>query len=200
MVTHWIRSMALWFELKSLRQRMIAINMITIGVTLLLLSGALVVHEYQIYQAWHALVFALAGVAAVGMAVLLTDRLLAASSRPLLQLIELMERVSSDKDFSVRAKVHEEHQVGALALGFNKMLDRLEQREGDLRRELSERKRVERRLTMLAHFDTLTRLPNRNYFNQRLTGVLLSVVPDELVALLFLDFDNFKIVNGAVLA
>jgi diguanylate cyclase (GGDEF)-like protein len=78
------------------------------------------------------------------------------------------------------------------------MLDRLQKREGALRRQLSERKRVERRLTMLAHFDTLTRLPNRNYFNQRLSGVLSAAVPDQPVALLFLDLDNFKIVNDTL--
>ena len=150
------------------------------------------------HLAWYALVFLLAGIASLGMALLLTDRLLRSASRPLLQLVGLMERVSSDKDFSVRAKVHKEDEVGALARGFNKMLTRIQKRERDLRRELSERKRVERRLTMLAHFDTLTGLPNRNYFNQRLNRVISAAAPDQLVALLFLDLDNFKIVNDTL--
>jgi hypothetical protein len=38
----------LWLERKSLRREMIAINMITLGVTLLLASGALVVHGYEV--------------------------------------------------------------------------------------------------------------------------------------------------------
>src|SRR5260221_10742684 len=50
MVTRWIRALVLWLEPKSLRQRMIAINIITIAVTLLLVSSALVVHEYQVYR------------------------------------------------------------------------------------------------------------------------------------------------------
>jgi hypothetical protein len=50
MVARWIRAMVLRLEPKSLRQRMIAINMITTGVTLLLVTGALVVHEYQVYR------------------------------------------------------------------------------------------------------------------------------------------------------
>ena len=41
-------AVVLWLERKSLRREMIAINMITLGVTLLLVSGALVVHEYEV--------------------------------------------------------------------------------------------------------------------------------------------------------
>lgn len=40
--------MVLLLERKSLRREMIAINMITLGVTLLLVSGALVIHEYEV--------------------------------------------------------------------------------------------------------------------------------------------------------
>ena len=40
--------MVLGLERKSLRREMIAINMITLGVTLLLVSGALVIHEYEV--------------------------------------------------------------------------------------------------------------------------------------------------------
>ena len=32
---------------------------------------------------------------------------------------------------------------------------------------------------MLAHYDTLTRLPNRNYFRRRLTSVISSAPPDQ---------------------
>lgn len=212
MVTRWIRAILLRLEPKSLRERLIAINLLTIGVTLLLAGGAVVANEYQVAlsaseasraalyveMARHALIFILASIAALGVAMLLINRLLAASSHPLVELVELMERVSNEKAFSERAKVHEQDEIGSLALSFNKMLDRLQTRESDLRRQLAERKRAERRLTMLAHFDTLTRLPNRNYFNQRLTSVLASAAADQLVALLFLDLDNFKIVNDTL--
>jgi diguanylate cyclase (GGDEF)-like protein len=187
--------------------------MVGIGAALALISLALWVREILAYRstflgqhadqvvrhlAWYALIFLLAGIASLGLALLLSDRLLDSASRPLLQLVELMERVSRDKDFSVRAKVHEEDEVGALAHGFNNMLHRIEKRERELRRQLSERRRVERRLTMLAHFDTLTRLPNRNYFNKRLNSVISGAAPDQILALLFIDLDNFKIVNDTL--
>jgi diguanylate cyclase (GGDEF)-like protein len=42
-------------------------------------------------------------------------------------------------------------------------------------------------------------LPNRNYFNERLTALLArSARSGEPMALLFLDLDNFKIVNDTL--
>ncbi len=57
-------------------------------------------------------------------------------------------------------------------------------------------KEAEQRLTRLAQFDTLTGLPNRNQFNEKLTCALTSKreVRGPL-ALMFLDIDHFKQVN-----
>jgi len=149
--------------------------------------------------AWFGFILALAGIGAIGLCMLVTDRLITAASRPLIQLARLMERVSTEKDFSLRASVHVNDEVGALATGFNRMLHRIEERERALKRQLHERKRAERRLATLANYDALTRLPNRNYFNERLTALLArSARSGEPMALLFLDLDNFKIVNDTL--
>jgi len=156
---------------------------------------------FAVYQrvAWYAVVLLLAGLGAIGMTTLLTDRLLTSASRPLVQLAGLMEKVSNDKDFSVRADVHEHDEVGALAAGFNRMLKRIQERERALKRELHERKRVERRLATLANYDALTRLPNRNFFNDRLASLITHAERSgQPIALLFLDLDNFKIVNDTL--
>ena len=56
-----------------------------------------------------------------------------------------------------------------------------------------------RLLLWQAHHDTLTKLPNRNLFHERLTRVLLRAHEKEFMgALISVDLDRFKIVNDSV--
>ncbi len=56
-----------------------------------------------------------------------------------------------------------------------------------------------RLLLWQAHHDTLTRLPNRNLFQERLTRVLLRAHDKDFMgALISIDLDRFKIVNDSV--
>jgi len=65
-----------------------------------------------------------------------------------------------------------------------------------LRRALT---RTEEHLDQLAHFDTVTNLPNRNMFNQQLGHALAQAKRnDSNVGLLFLDLDRFKTVNDTL--
>jgi diguanylate cyclase (GGDEF)-like protein/PAS domain S-box-containing protein len=66
-------------------------------------------------------------------------------------------------------------------------------------RDLTEAKRVERELTRLAFHDTLTGLPNRALFSDRLhQAVVRSERHNEPLAVMFLDLDNFKVVNDSI--
>ncbi len=57
-------------------------------------------------------------------------------------------------------------------------------------------KEAEQRLTRLAQFDTLTGIPNRHQFNEKLSRALITAERDETpLALMFLDIDHFKQVN-----
>ena len=59
-----------------------------------------------------------------------------------------------------------------------------------------ERKNAEDRLTYIAQFDALTRLPNRSLYLERLGLTLIESGRDKLpVAVLFVDIDRFKNVN-----
>ena len=64
--------------------------------------------------------------------------------------------------------------------------------------ELAERKELEERLWHLAHHDSLTGLPNRALFMERLEQTLAASPPDRCVAVLFLDLDGFKHVNDSL--
>lgn len=60
-------------------------------------------------------------------------------------------------------------------------------------------KQAEQRLELLANFDTLTGLPNRALFRDRLTQAMHRAARNErLVALMFMDLDRFKNVNDSL--
>ncbi|HEY3059048.1 MAG TPA: EAL domain-containing protein [Chloroflexota bacterium] len=62
---------------------------------------------------------------------------------------------------------------------------------GELERKVAE-------LTRQATHDPLSGLPNRLHFVERVDRALAEVAPNDAVAVLFLDLDNFKIVNDSL--
>lgn len=63
-------------------------------------------------------------------------------------------------------------------------------------RDISERKENEKRIYDLAHFDTLTSLPNRTLFRDRVHQALNAAKRDKShLAIMFIDLDKFKPVN-----
>lgn len=73
----------------------------------------------------------------------------------------------------------------ALVEAFNRMSEMIRQRES--------------RLDYIAHHDTLTNLPNRLLFNERLEhAITLTERNDKKVAMMMLDLDRFKLVNDTL--
>ncbi len=70
----------------------------------------------------------------------------------------------------------------------------------DLREQIAERERVERRLKYETLHDSLTGLPNRTLLLQRLEQAMqrYAADPDEQFAVLFIDLDRFKVINDSV--
>ncbi|MEO6800758.1 MAG: EAL domain-containing protein [Rhodanobacter sp.] len=70
----------------------------------------------------------------------------------------------------------------------------------DLREQIAERERVERRLKYETLHDSLTGLPNRTLLLQRLDQAMQRYVtnPEQQFAVLFIDLDRFKVINDSV--
>jgi diguanylate cyclase (GGDEF)-like protein/PAS domain S-box-containing protein len=64
--------------------------------------------------------------------------------------------------------------------------------------DITDRKRIEFRMTHLSRHDTLTNLPNRALLAERMQSALADVGNGNSAALLFLDLDKFKIVNDTL--
>jgi diguanylate cyclase (GGDEF)-like protein len=64
--------------------------------------------------------------------------------------------------------------------------------------DVTERKRSDEKIVHLAHYDALTDLPNRVLFREQLESALEKVQPDQQLAVLYIDIDEFKSVNDAL--
>src|SRR5581483_2565576 len=64
--------------------------------------------------------------------------------------------------------------------------------------DITERRRLDEQMAYLAQHDTLTGLPNRAFFQDRLERALALVRSGQKLALLCLDLDQFKAVNDTL--
>jgi two-component system sensor histidine kinase/response regulator len=78
---------------------------------------------------WHALAFALVILIALLLSNLLLSRLHRAITAPLSSLVGAMDEVSQSGNYAARAAIESNDEIGALAKGFNAMLEQIEDRE-----------------------------------------------------------------------
>jgi diguanylate cyclase (GGDEF)-like protein len=126
-----------------------------------------------------AIIAAVTFVVSLGVSLGLSQYLLV----PLHHLAAAVQKVRRGS-LDARVVTRRRDELGALARGFNGMLDSLAAMEAELLR--------------IAHSDQLTGLPNRASFHERLEESLAAAARSEterLRGLLFLDLDRFKEVN-----
>ncbi|MDO8178982.1 MAG: EAL domain-containing protein [Undibacterium sp.] len=142
------------------------------------------------------IVVVIATLGAVLVAGYLLKRYLRRILDPINQLVGTMHDVSSNDDYTQRILATTDDEIGKLIDSFNFMLEQIQRRDAALGKELVERKRAEIQLDHIAHYDSVTGLPNRHFFNRHTTGLAqLRGNLDASYALLFIDLDNFKYVN-----
>lgn len=146
----------------------------------------------------------------------------------IIQRLEILDNevaeISDKNTIDRRVNTSGNDELTSLSKGVNHMLDiiqadreqledRVKERTHELQRmniqlqeEISERKTVERELIIhkehlvrLAHYDNLTSLPNRVFFNEILNKAISHAKRHKKVlAILFVDLDRFKNINDAL--
>jgi diguanylate cyclase (GGDEF)-like protein len=124
-----------------------------------------------------------------GLAWLISSRLQKTISYPIVQLARTMQKVSDTKDYSIRVNKDSNDEIGNLITGFNQMLEEIEDRNLVLLQR-------QEHLHQLAHFDSLTHLPNRSLFYDRLSQALnYCKRNNKVLSVMFIDLDHFKDIN-----
>lgn len=117
-------------------------------------------------------------------------------TQPLVALAGAMRKMSRDGNFSEQFNVSSKDEIGALSGVFRAMVQEISTREDSLNAELTERRKIEAKLSKMANFDAVTNLPNRHSFNNQIERALLNYKYEHVrFALFFIDLDNFKFVN-----
>ena len=142
------------------------------------------------------LLIVVATVIAAITGLMLANKLQKKLMAPLYQIIDLMHELVDKNDYSHRANITTQDEMGELAKGINLMLDKINYRERSLGNELKNKIEAEKRLDKLAHYDVITQLPNRQFFNHSLARSAMQIgVEQTNFSLMFIDLDNFKAVN-----
>jgi diguanylate cyclase (GGDEF)-like protein len=162
--------------------------------------GALFVHQSLSSLQIILLRMVLMAVALIMLAIVVASRLLKWVQRrvlaPIVELSNLAERISLNQDYRLRAQVYYHDEVGRLSERFNQMLKRVEISQAELNMQVYREQLVGQKYEKLAHQDSLTKLPNRLYFQSTLQLKITQACRDEsLMALMFIDLDDFKMIN-----
>ncbi|MDP2144596.1 MAG: diguanylate cyclase [Gallionella sp.] len=122
------------------------------------------------------------------LAILLAIILARALVRPLNQIVSEVRRFSTDGSIGVLPTARSD-EIGELALSIELM-------EAQIHKQIEDMQEQQNKLDHMASHDSLTGLPNRRLFLERLDQALARAKRHEKqLALLFIDLDGFKVIN-----
>ena len=164
--------------------------------------GTLILHlnlsEDYFHLLYQIAILLLIGLLSLAVFYKLLVRLHQSITTPLFTLIDAMRKVTKKGDYSTKIDIVSNDEIGELTKVYNIMMEELSKRELSLNQELGERRRMEAKLSEIAHFDQISKLPNRHSFNGQIDRALVNLQYDaERFAVLYIDLDNFKYVNDS---
>ena len=120
-----------------------------------------------------------------------------------LELLDLMSHHARTRRFEQRAHEEPFTWVGQIARGYNRLVDRLEEARLDVKSLRMSEQRLQEKESLLraqAFHDPMTGLLNRLGFRDAMTDTMAASRrnPGMRFALLFLDFDQFKLINDGM--
>jgi diguanylate cyclase (GGDEF)-like protein len=118
--------------------------------------------------------------------------------RPLIQLARFTRKIRDTKDYGLTAKVDGKREISVVTEGLNSMMKEINSEVEKNRQKTDLLIEQQNQLEKLANFDTLTGLPNRQFFMQKLrVAINAAKEKNSDVVLMFFDLDGFKVVNDS---
>jgi diguanylate cyclase (GGDEF)-like protein len=122
-------------------------------------------------------------------------------AKPIVALSATAQAIG-DGNLDTRASELSNDEIGSLAKSLNKMVRNLQDTmtsRDELLYEVKQRKQAEEKIQQIAYHDSLTGLPNRELFSDRLSIALTQAQRNKKeVGIAMLDLDNFKDVNDTL--
>lgn len=155
-------------------------------------------------QILKTVIFSLLSMCVVAVAVyFLSMKLQRSLTSPIESLNSISQQVTQFGDYSLRAHVYRDDEVGDLAEAFNRMLNQIQQRDLKLENTVKERtaelEKLANEFRHRAFHDPLTGLPNRALIPERFPSAIAHARRVELpLAVFLIDLDNFKNINDTL--